>query len=353
MTGLFSGIVGATLSPSRDAYAAWVESVNARGGIDGHRIELLTADDGNSAAQDLANARTFVEKYGAIALVNFNPAPGGAAAVDEYARKKHVPIVGGNNIEPIFNQSPVIFPVTPSSDTQDYSWAAAMNDAGKKKVAALYCTEGQACADKEANWKKYAQQLGMQVVYDSRASVAQPDFTANCIAARSAGAEAMVPVLDSASQLRVARDCDRQGYRPMFIAPGPFPQAPSYIEGMVATLQGFPWFLTSGSPVLEEYGTAMRKYVTSQITAVTPQGWVAGKALERALQLAGVSNPPTPKDVFKGLYALNGDTLGGITPPLRFVEGKASPEMRCMFVAKVVGGKWIAPIGLQLTYCKP
>jgi hypothetical protein len=77
---------------------------------------------------------------------------------------------------------------------------------------------------------------------------------------------------------------------------------------------------------------------------------VAGKALEKAL--ANVSNVPTPEDVFKGLYALNGDTLGGIAPPLRFVPGAAAPQIRCSFEAKVVSGKWVAPIGTSLTYCE-
>ncbi|QEW03959.1 ABC transporter substrate-binding protein [Microbacterium lushaniae] len=52
-------------------FQAYIEATNAEGGIDGRQIELVTADDGYDPARLADNQRSFVEKDGAIAVVNF------------------------------------------------------------------------------------------------------------------------------------------------------------------------------------------------------------------------------------------------------------------------------------------
>ncbi|TFV81009.1 hypothetical protein E4V99_18105 [Microbacterium sp. dk485] len=52
-------------------FQAYIEATNADGGIDGRQIELVTADDGYDPARLADNQRSFVEKDGAIAVVNF------------------------------------------------------------------------------------------------------------------------------------------------------------------------------------------------------------------------------------------------------------------------------------------
>lgn len=52
-------------------FEAYIEMTNAEGGIDGREIKLVTADDGYDPARLADNQRSFVEKEGAIAVVNF------------------------------------------------------------------------------------------------------------------------------------------------------------------------------------------------------------------------------------------------------------------------------------------
>ena len=47
-------------------------------------------------------------------------------------------------------------------------------------------------------------------------SLAQPDFTAEVLAARNAGADAVVGIFDNATLVRVARSAHRQSYNPVF-----------------------------------------------------------------------------------------------------------------------------------------
>ncbi len=49
---------------------AWVDKVNAQGGIQGQRIELVTLDDQADPARTAANVRTLVQQHGAVAILN-------------------------------------------------------------------------------------------------------------------------------------------------------------------------------------------------------------------------------------------------------------------------------------------
>jgi branched-chain amino acid transport system substrate-binding protein len=350
MVGNFSGVVGAAYAPSREAYAAWVSTVNARGGIDGHPVKLFIADDGNSASNDLAQVRRMVEDLHVIALVNLYAAAGGADPVGKYAESKGIAIVGGSSYEIDWTQHKTMFPLAIGADSQGNAWANVMKQAGKKKVAAIYCTEGQVCKDNESSWAKAARGYGLDVVYEGPVSLAQPDFTSACTQAQANGAEAVVTVVDGGSTVRFARDCDRQGYHPLIVDPNPTPDTPSYMEGVVAVTPAFPWFLSTGSPALVEYAKAAKKY-TDNTGAFAPSGWIAGKALEKALT-GRVSAIPRPQDVLDGMYAFKGETLGGLyAPGFTFTRGKNPPEVKCGFKAVVSGGTWTAPFGLKPVYC--
>ncbi|MES2298509.1 MAG: ABC transporter substrate-binding protein [Pseudomonadota bacterium] len=55
----------------RNGALAYFRKVNAHGGIHGHKISLVTLDDHNDAKVSGANAKTLVEKDGAVALFGF------------------------------------------------------------------------------------------------------------------------------------------------------------------------------------------------------------------------------------------------------------------------------------------
>lgn len=72
---------------------ALVDRVNAAGGINGRRLELLTLDDGGDRARLSVNLRSLVQRQGALAVVNCL----GESACDEAAavtRVLGVPLVG-------------------------------------------------------------------------------------------------------------------------------------------------------------------------------------------------------------------------------------------------------------------
>jgi branched-chain amino acid transport system substrate-binding protein len=54
---------------------------------------------------------------------------------------------------------------------------------------------------------------------------------------------------------------------------------------------------------------------------------------------------PSSDVIFDGLWALRGETLGGLTPPLTYAAHQPTPPITCYFVMRISGGRWAAPNG--------
>jgi branched-chain amino acid transport system substrate-binding protein len=119
-------------------------------------------------------------------------------------------------------------------------------------------------------------------------------------------------------------------------------------------IQAFPWVLTSGSPALNEYGQAIAQYDHNPTAAYSGVGWDAGKLLQAALTISLSKSPvPTSAGLLQALWTMHGETLGGLTPPLSFHQGKPASEVTCTYEVQDSGGKWVAPHGAQTAYCRP
>jgi branched-chain amino acid transport system substrate-binding protein len=354
--GNWSGVVGSALAPAHDALGAWAASVNASGGVLGHPIKILVADDGGDPATDMSQIRDLVENRHVIVLADLYPPPVNMETIAHYAEQKGIPVVGIPDGGGPWFKSPNAFPTVASADAYTYGLAKSMADAGDKKVGVAYCVETPICKLGEQLFAKFASQLGLQIVYDGQISVTQPDYTAPCLQAQGNGAQGLIVFADASSVGRFADSCARQNYRPLFV--NPLPQADdahrASLEGSVSVINAFPWFLTSGSPALNEYSQAMARYNRNPVGALSGTGWVTGKALQAALEISLARSPvPSSDGLFQALWTFRGLTLGGLTPPLSYYQGRPPPEVVCTFAVKVSGGRWIAPIGARTTYCRP
>jgi branched-chain amino acid transport system substrate-binding protein len=159
----------------------------------------------------------------------------------------------------------------------------------------------------------------------------------------------VVTIADGERSKRYARDCQRQGYKHLIVVPDATQNPPASLEGAISPLPSFPWFITSGSPALDEYGAVMKKYV-SRTNNKTTSGWVAGKLMEKALT-GNVSAKPTRQDVLNGLWKLKGETLGGLSQPLTFPKGKPAVPIACSYEATVKGDKYVSRTGMRAAYC--
>jgi len=346
--GTYTGVF-ASFANAPEGVRAWGQAVNARGGIDGHPVKVIIAEDGGDPARHRSLVQSMVEQDGVIAFIHgFNPSTGQAAV--EYLTKKGVPVVGSDPSSNWYYDSPVYFPQSSAGRkgvTKALLGASAEVGVpqGKTKMALLACNEAQICRDLTADMPAAAGQFGLKVVSQAQASLAQPDYTAECLAARNAGAEIFFLAFDSQSYGRVAKSCNSVGYKPMFSL---VPDVTNNIadikemEGAVVTAVVKPWFDTT-HPGIAAMHAAMKQYTPrAQPDNEASLGWTSAVLFERAAT-GHLSPTPTSQDILNGLWSLHDETLGGLTYPLTFRKGQNAEVKSCWWVALIQNGRFTTP----------
>lgn len=352
--GSLSGPVGTTLGPVTKGGQLWVNYVNAKGGLNGHPVRYIVYDDGGDPARHRAQVQEAIERHRAIAFLN-NAEPITGEGTVQYITDKRVPVIGGTGGEEWYYKSPMFFPQMSfgAAMYQGFAGSAAAQlvPQGFKKLGTVICVEATTCDTIEKTVAEEAPKRGFQHVYRARASITQPDYTAECLAARSAGADAIFFILDSNSAGRLAAACARQNYRPRFatgatVVADRFKDDPN-LEGFAGSSTVFPYFL-KGLPGADEFHAALDKHGKGLPYGVgLASGWVAGKMLEKAA--AALPEPPTSEAVLRGLWTLKNDTLGGLTLPLTFVENQPATPKACWFDISIKNKAWIAPNGFRMS----
>jgi branched-chain amino acid transport system substrate-binding protein len=346
--GQESGPIGALVVPTITAAKAWAADLNARGGLNGHLVRVVFSDDGGDPNRALNIVRNFVEKDKALA-VYAEHGPVTVAAVMPYLEKVGVPRIGSVEGNAAVDTSPVSFHPTVGAD-KGTSWShlLPLHELAPqvKKIHTIYCREVQNCANFNDHITKdgFAKQLGMEVVGSSQASLAQPDFTAEVLAAKNEGAQAVVVIMENASVIRVARAVKRQGggllvaTQQSMDTESFFKNGGSDVEGVIGGTATAAW---ATSAKMKDYRDAVDRYQPGgEKGDFGAAAWASGKLLERAA--AGLGDNLTPAAILNGLYGLRDETLGGILPPLTFPKGRSHVDVNhCVVVGKAQGGRFV------------
>jgi branched-chain amino acid transport system substrate-binding protein len=353
--GTQTGVVGGAISPGPTGVKAWAAAVNAKGGIRCHPIKYVVADDGGDPARHQALVRQLVEQTKVVAFVHMDAPLTGQASV-AYLREKQIPVIGHEGGSPWFYDNPTYFAATSSGDVSLEGVYAVVADAakqaGKTKIATISCVEAAICSRFNDVVPAFAPKYGGQIVYRAQASLVQPDYTAVCRAAKDALADVLVVFLDGSSVQRTARSCDSVDYHPQLVVPAlsmiPALQSDPNLEGVVGAIITAPWTL-GAVPAVAEHLRAMAQYAPGAPPgAESIAGWTSAKLFEAAL--ANVPEPITSQGILEGLWAVNGNDLGGLTYPLAFAKGQTMAKRYCVWAVVLHDGKYSSP-GLEARKC--
>jgi branched-chain amino acid transport system substrate-binding protein len=349
--GTISGPAGASLGPLAQGVQVWARWINDRGGVNGHPVQVVVADDGGDPARHRALKQEFVEQRRVIAFIANAEALTGAGSV-EYITSVGVPVVGSEGAGQWFYESPLYFPQASSGDALLQSALPVIGayaaPRGITKAATITCLEVQVCRDAHESAGRGLGTVGLEVVYQAQASLGQPDFTSQCLQARNNDAQFLMIAMDANAVRSIAQACARQNYRPVIgVSAG---QAinefarDSNLEGLLVFSNVAPW-PDSSNGATQEFQEAMATYAPG----VTPtgghmQGWVAAKVFE--LGTRELPADPKPSDVVEGLAKLNGDLLPELTGPLRFRPGQPALPTVCGFAVVVQDGRFVPAEGV-------
>jgi branched-chain amino acid transport system substrate-binding protein len=322
----------------------WSAYVNAHGGINGHPVQVIVEDSQYNASVTLQDAEELIQDKHAIAILDNTYVD---AAFEKYVDAAKVPVI------------PTALSTLPMTDT-NFQFAPQANNeganllvvklaamTGNKRLSFLYCAEIAQCANSVPVYKEGAQANKITLAYSAAFSASAPNYTAQCLAAKAAGVDALfaggnVPTANE----RVYDDCAQQGYRPLvmydastFTLGDLKDTAVQKAAGITGTI---PWFVNN-SPATAAFQQVMGDYLPQANSA--PQTAVIWAGLQLFAKAAEhVSTTPTAAEIYQGLYAFHGETLGGLTVPLTFAQGKTDAS-NCGFAYAINSGKLSTPYG--------
>jgi branched-chain amino acid transport system substrate-binding protein len=358
--GNISNATGSGL-PSTGAFQtlnAWAKDVNSRGGVNGYKVVVKTADDKADPAKASEAIKTLING-GAIAIVG-QYAGGTSSVWLPIADDAKVPVIGGGcyGVDQVGDQNFFCVTTTAILDGLD-AQAKLAADQGGKKFGITYDSAQPQAAAAAPLMKGAATKYGLQFTDGLGVSNTQPDYTASCVTFKQSGTTDVG--IEGAPQLpNLARDCSRQGYTPKWtsgdgqISLNSWLKDPN-IKEAIAAIYSFPYLDTS-TPATKRFNSVMKKYAPDVLKSDYKQPatttWTAAIAFEKAAAKLTAPNP-TNADVTAALNSFSGETLDGLAPnPLTFTAGQEHPHNSCWFTMVLKNHKLTAPKGMKTT-CTP
>ena len=329
-------------APTAQAWASWTD---AHGGIDGHKVQIIVKDDGYNPSTSLTDAQTLVQQDHVLAIMDNSDEDQAWAS---YAKQQGVPVLGDTDTVAGYTNSDFFTPGM-TFNNSDAATADAVKKAGVKKAAYLYCVEVAICAQSAVEFKSALSKVGLDTAYEAGIGFAAPNYTAQCLAAKQAGATGMEVGDASGVVVKVVMNCSAQGYNPVEFG-GDGTVSKSWLslpamQGNVDVQPDVPWFVHDAGT--KEMYEALDKYAPAvpsgpNMGEIVVQDWSEATEFQLAFEAAHPSGTPTAADVLKGLYALpKGTTLDGIAPPLGgFVKGKPA-DNKCFYLMGIDHGQFV------------
>ena len=343
--GTYSGVIGAVFSGAQQTIGVWQSYVNAHGGLNGHPVHVYIEDDGSDPSTSVSDVQQEVTQDHVIAFVG-NLMPLTVQASVSYLQQQNIPVIGGDASSTTWWQSPILFPQGSSdlgSDQAVFTIKAAAAR-GYTKMGVVYCVEDPTCSNgiQSLIQPGGGSAAGVTTVYSSSISITQPDFTAQCLDAKNAGATFIYFAGDGDSLIRMANDCAAQGYKPLYVGDSLAITAnlasDPNLNGLLAGQTDFPW-MDAFTPAQATYQQAVKQYDPQLSGSATTAGeWTAGMLAVAAS--SALTATPTSAEFFQGLWSIKNNNLGGLAPPLTYNTNAPATPSNCFFLMTLQNGQF-------------
>ena len=321
----------------------WKNWVNSHGGINGHPVQATYDNDNSDPAQATSEATSLISS-GVVAIMSQSTPESAFAAT---ATAAHVPVIGLAISSDDFAQldQPDYFPTGMTVDTTVAGQMLVPKQLGYDTWGEAYCSGSAVTAQAAAGKPALGKALGVQVVAEVPTLCPSPNYTAQCLIAKKDGAQAFFP---AGPPVALVDDCVAQGYSPHWLYSTDFTTnllSDKNLKDAVGNVGVISW-LATGTPALTEFDQATKGLAEHAVTPEVVIGsWVGLKAFQTAATAAiSASATPTASAVLTGLYGFHNQTLGGLTQPLNYVQGK-STRNGCEYVVGIKNGQFDAPLG--------
>jgi ABC-type branched-subunit amino acid transport system substrate-binding protein len=314
LTGALTGPPASTYAPAVEALRVYLERVNAAGGINGKKVNLILQDDSAEPGKATANAKKLIAQDNVILLMNASLSSTYAPVVAE-AKRAGVPVLFASSVCPkdVYPPAdPLQFCTTAFAANYDSrATLAFIKETAKEPVKIGFSAMAIPLSRGEMDFaEQQAPGLGMTVVDKEVIPPPTPDYTPFATKLKDAGANWVFSWAPWVTQVRTLEALRRLGWRGEYVA-----WAHIEAEGELARLKDGQFYVIGanalfqdGLPIHKEIAEAAKAAGVQYPAQQMAEGWIAGMVVEAALKAAGW--PATTDKLAAAMGNLTVDTKG-------------------------------------------
>ncbi len=310
-----TGSAAATVAESMQGAALYIDHVNARGGVAGQKVEIVSLDDKFDPKLALENTHTLIEQKGVIGMFMSRGTPH-TQGLFPVLEQHGVALVGPSTGAMVLHQ-PVpkyVFNVRAPYQREVEKAITHLNTLGIKRIGVVHVDDTFG-ADGLAGAQSGFKANHLEALFIEKFDRAKPDYSA--IAPRVAGLQPQAvifigtgaAVVDGIKALRAA-GVSGQIVTLSNNASGGFVKALGEQARGVVVTQVFPSERSVNFPVIKEAMELARAKQLPDLTPAMVEGFVTAKVLIEGLKRAGPK--PDRAKLHAGLESIKKWDLGGL-----------------------------------------
>jgi ABC-type branched-subunit amino acid transport system substrate-binding protein len=314
-TAGFSGPVAAGVKETTDGAKLYFDAVNARGGVNGQKIELVSLDDKFDPKLAAENARNLITQQQVLSLFLTRGTPHTQAIMpllDEFK----LPLVGPSTGAMVLHQPvhPWLFNVRATYQRESERAVQHLSLIGIDRIGVVHVDDSFG-ADLLQGAEKGFAAVNKKPLFIEKFDRAKPDYSRIAPLATSSGAQAVLfigsggAVADGIAAIRKA------GSRAQIITNSNNASA-GFIKSLGANAAGtivtqvFPNERSLAAPMVKEAAALAKAKGQEGLSPAMLEGFAAAKVMVAALQRAGAN--PTRAQLRDALESLKKLDLGGL-----------------------------------------
>ncbi|MBL0141935.1 MAG: ABC transporter substrate-binding protein [Betaproteobacteria bacterium] len=309
-----TGSIAVRMKPLMAAADAYIERVNAAGGVHGRRIKVIRTDSANKPDRTKENVKTLVERERVFAMWGIS-GTGNVAVALPYLTERGVPLVGSTSGADSFYAAthPMLINMKAGYGDEIRRMARHLNDTYMKRVGVIYLDNGfgrQAFKSAEIALKE----SGLEMVAVAKVKEDSSDLPQAVQAVSKATPSAVMLLTLSGPAPKLIEEYLKSGARPQFLALSIVATDALYkaigdkARGIIVT-QVVPFPFDRSVAISREYGELMRAKGVTEVSHSGMEGLILAKGLVDGLRAAG--KDLTRERLIRAFESMRDHDLGG------------------------------------------
>jgi len=309
-----TGSVAAGVKENIEGAKLYLDAVNARGGMGGQKIELITVDDQFDPKKTVEAARELITRQKVLALFLNRGTPHTQALLPLLAEYK-VPLVAPSTGAAALHQpvNPWVFNVRATYQREAAKAIEHLASIGMTRIAVLQ-TDDSFGADSAAGALRGLDKAGQQPLLLEKFPRENPDFAPLAQRVHTQQAQAVMVIGSAGNTANAVKALRAAGSRAQVVtlsnnaSDGFIKLLGEHARGVIVT-QVFPNERSLSSPLIREALDLAKARGQDGVSPAMMEGFAAAKVLVEGLRRAGPG--PTPQGLRDALEGIRNFNLGG------------------------------------------